>query len=288
MSIRRMACIVAAALLIMCLTGCMFVKKADQNTAEWIKDGPGAMQEPDEPKETPAVTQAQTEKPETPEKTEEAEAKPTEHTAESGSSASAPSPSPAQTGNGLDSNTQYEANIFLSNFAEQYWQSYDRSAEDFCQWAHFAILFCKINRHGDIEYKTWDGEPHETLTLAQVDSITYRYLGVNFDEEMAKEIDGKDHLRYVDGRIGKEASDGELYNLFAVVDSIKDDGGLKVATFTVYSTDDLNASCYKLTPAQAKADASLTKEATGTAVMKPYTVNGRATYQLLRYDVTHN
>ncbi|MBQ6475601.1 MAG: hypothetical protein IJJ34_05285 [Clostridia bacterium] len=282
MSIRRGACLAAAILLVVSLAGCMFVSRpAPQRTEETAVQTPAATQEKEEQVKPEKTETAQvTEKPEESEKPES-----TQQASESGSSASSPTPSATPQGGTLDSNTQYEANIFLSNFAEQYWYSYDRSAEDYCQWAHFAILFAKINRHSDIEYKQWYGEPYETLTLAQIDEITYRYLGVHFGEDEANEVDGWDHLVFREGRVGSEAADGELHNLFVVVDSIKDDGGLKVATFTVYSTDDLNSDCYKLTPGQAMASSSLTKEGTGTAVMKPYSVNGRSTYQLLRYQI---
>ena len=272
-------------------TGCLSVmKKKPNNAIESLSNLPGATQtQQTEPEQTQAAVPTEESDPEPTPSPET-----TETVTESGSAGKTETQTTAQQNPGsdgqkLDSNTQYEANIFLSNFAEQYFDDYDRSAENTMQMAHFALRFCKINRQKDIEYKQWDGESYETLTLEQINTLTTRFFGVSFGEDEAKKVDGKEHLLYRDGRVGTVAGDGESYNRFVVVDSIKDDGGLKVATFTIYDCDDLKTDYYKMTPqeamnAAAMSSAAVWKVATGTAVMKPYNNNGRATYQLLSYQ----
>ena len=187
---------------------------------------------------------------------------------------------------------QYEANIFLSNFAEQFFGDYSEFEESAATKAvHFAHIWSKLNDHDSIRYKQQNGSSYEVLTLEQIRAVIdrYFYLPVS-DSALEKGLLYPEHSFYQNGEFWFEAADGESYNRFAVADrlTLLSDETYEIS-FTVYEVDlmeyfdqGVSSDYYHLTSQEA-AGAGFTRIASGTALALPHSYRDRATYQLLEY-----
>ena len=197
----------------------------------------------------------------------------------------------------LDGSKQYEANIFLSNFAEQginlYFYDLDMS-QILPSLVHFAHIWCKINDQSAITYGQVDGVTYEILTFDRFRSVIGRYIPLNVTEESVEHsYTPQAHSFYQDGKFYFEAADGEAYNRIAVADSLSQlEDGRYCLTFTEYEIDldayysfeaGIPRSYYELTPFEASQHQYLTRIADGYAIVTPYQYNGRDTYQLVEY-----
>lgn len=195
----------------------------------------------------------------------------------------------------LDGSKQYEANVFLSNFAEQginlYFFDLDMS-QILPSLVHFAHIWCKINDYSAISYEQLDGEPYEVLSLEKFRSVIGRFIPLNVTEESVENYYyPQEHSFYQDGKFYFEAADGEAYNRIAVADSLSLlEDGRYCLTFTEYEVDldvyfdtGIPRSYYELTPTEAAQHQYLTRLADGYAIVTPYKYNGRDTYQLVEY-----
>ena len=194
---------------------------------------------------------------------------------------------------------QYEANIFLSNFAEQYgFTSYEVTAHDVEFLMNFAHRYAKINASNNLSYD----QLYEVMTLDYANTVLDRFFG---DSVSALEMqsfpapsysyEGSYHGPYYSsGLVYYEAADGATTTDLVVVDSAHEfpDGTIDML-FTKYSLLDFYDSIgglavtdtyYSMTPAQAASDSNLEKIGTGWATVIPKTYNGRNTYQLIRYQ----
>ena len=197
----------------------------------------------------------------------------------------------------LDGSKQYEANLFLSNFAEQginlYFYDLDMS-QILPSLVRFAHIWCKINDRSAITYEQLDGEPYEVLSLEKFRSVIGRYIPLNVTEESVEHsYTPQAHSFYQDGKFYFEAADGEAYNRIAVADSLSQlEDGRYCLTFSEYEVDldayysfeaGIPRSYYELTPFEASQHQYLTRIADGYAIVTPYQYNGRDTYQLVEY-----
>lgn len=195
----------------------------------------------------------------------------------------------------LDSGKQYEANIFLSNFAEQginiYLYDQDMS-QILPSLIGFAHIWYKINDSSAISYGTLDGETYETIPLERIASVIKRYISLTVTEEtVEKYYEPQEHSFFQDGVFFFDTADGESYNRIAVADSLSLlEDGRYCLTFTEYEVDietyfdvGIPRSYYELNPTEASRHPSLTRLADGYAIVIPYSYNGRSTYQLVEY-----
>lgn len=199
----------------------------------------------------------------------------------------------------LTAETQYEANVFLSNFAEQcFWfYCYDLDMGQFIdRIVDFAHIWYKINDYSAITYGQLDGHTYEILSADRFCEIAERYFPFEMTEDTIETyFRPQEHSFYQDGRFFFDAADGEAYNRIAVADGItRLSDGSCVITFTEYDIDlntyysftgDIPLEYYELTPASAAERRDLTMTASGSAIVLPYDYNGRSTYQLIEYTV---
>lgn len=199
----------------------------------------------------------------------------------------------------LSGDMQYEANIFLSNFAEQYgFTSYRVSDHDVQLLMDFAHRYAKINASGNISYDA----QYEVITLDYANTVLDRFFG---DSVSAGELSsfpapsysydpGYRGPYYQNSRIYYEAADGATTTEFVVVDSVHSfpDGTMDML-FTRYEVLDFFDSIgglavtdqyYSMTPQQAASSTDIQKIGEGWATVIPKSYNGRDTYELVTYQ----
>jgi len=198
----------------------------------------------------------------------------------------------------LDSDLQTYANTFVSNFAEQFLTDIDRDSATPEQLLDFVHIHLKINSNDSISYMTNGDLTFETFTFETAQIVVRDYFGILLSDVTYNGLptppesfgDQPAGPYAADGSVWYEAADGEMHNLFAVVDYIMNnyDGTLTLA-FTVYSIDydtfyqlDMNAlrAYYSLTADEASADSTLSPVTTGTAVVD---VGQSGDYYLISY-----
>ena len=220
----------------------------------------------------------------------------------------APDP-PSGDDDALTAQEQRDANIFLSNFSEQWlggWGFVFFDADDAtdAELLEFAYLWTRINNRSALGS---DGYSQYTVSLEQINSVITRYMGsalaLHPENGAAYSMSGQ-VVSYWDGLFYFIAADGESYPWFSVVDEVRDyENDETVLRFTIYELsmrlyfEEGNGSIpgkyYDLTPEEASRlslagdTPAITACITGTAVCKrsvsPDT--GRRTYTLVRYTV---
>ena len=200
----------------------------------------------------------------------------------------------------LSSDQQYEANIFLSNFAEQYgFTSYVTANHDVEKMVSFAHRYAKINEPGVLSY---DSNMYEVFTLDEANRILERFLGdeVTYSElasfpSPTYSFDSNYHGPFFsNGNIYYDAADGATTTEFVIVDDAYefDDGHLEM-NFTKYERLDfedyigglaITQDIYAMTPMQADSASNLQRIGSGTASVYPKTYNGHNTYRLISYQ----
>lgn len=230
----------------------------------------GATEAPAQPT-VPATTEAQaTTMPETvpPETAETAEA--TE---------------PAENVDLLEEN-QRKINLFLSNFAETYFEEYPCSEYDMLM---FGFIHSKINSSKTLKYDDYV----ECINKKDMDTVLKDYFDktIKPDEEGELFCADEDMDWYVtfDGsRYEIDAADGESYDYMAVAKSMVDngDGTYKVEFDIYYAEDGLKSSYYDFNLAQAAKSSKLERTKRGTAIVKEHTrSNGKESYALIKYTL---
>ncbi len=210
-----------------------------------------------------------------------------------GGAAPVPSPSAVPTAQPmpevLDTEKQYQANVFLSNFSEQNFQPFDADAASWDQMLRFVHIYCKINRQDLISYDNGD----EVISLEDANRLFLRFFG-----KSSSPAEGETYApsgRYSDGSYRWPAADGESYTAFTVVTKLEPDAdGCYLATFQIYEVDldeywslgGVDRSYYYMNIAGASdmvKAGRITAVNSGQAVLRPYNNNGVASYQLVRY-----
>ena len=195
----------------------------------------------------------------------------------------------------MDAKRQYWANIFISDFAEQFKNQFPTDQGSDFELASFAHLFCKINRHSALSY---DGN-YDTFTLDTVNELCMRFFGreIHPKNGVLYENQGGLQWTYENGKFRFPSGDGESYNRFAVVNSyLSLPGGNVILGYDVYELDldeywknGMDSALYRMTPVQAKAaEASgrITRVCCGWAEATPVQQNGHDGYYLRRMETT--
>ncbi len=189
----------------------------------------------------------------------------------------------------LTDEEQYIINIFLSNFSEQHFPSYDRENVSDDTLVQFAYIHNKINNYDamEIDHNTYDA----SFTLDTINTTLDRFLGKSINPEEGDTF--ATHYRYSNGRIYCPMASGASYGIMTVVDTLTDlgDGTLR-ADFVVYSIEELNTggnkitdkSIYYYTPYDAENSSQLIYEYKGNATLKRKNYAGVDTYELITYS----
>ena len=202
----------------------------------------------------------------------------------------------------LSGDRQYWANIFISDFVEQFMSEYPAENGSDYELARFAHRFCKINRHDAISYESGgDAITYETISLDTVNELCRRFFGLELDPGegvLPTELWGPD-VRFENGKFYFPAADGEAYNRFAVVTSAQSQpGGNVLLSFDVYEVNlneywsqGIDSAFYRMTSAEAQivaAEGRITCVSSGTALTTPVVQNGHDGYILhsLYIDLT--
>ncbi len=189
----------------------------------------------------------------------------------------------------LDADSQYWANIFISDFAEQFKYDFPTDGGSDFELASFAHLFCKINRHDAIRY---DGN-YDSFSLDTVNELCMRFFGreIHPSDGVLYENQWGLQWTYENGTFRFPSGDGEAYNRFAVVDAyLALSGGTVILSYSVYELDldeywksGMDGALYRLTSAEAGAMAAtgrITRVGRGTAEVLPIEQNGHDGYYL--------
>ena len=195
----------------------------------------------------------------------------------------------------MDANRQYWANIFISDFVEQFKNDFPTDKGSDYELASFAHLFCKINRKDVLRY---DGS-YDTFTLDTVNELCRRFFGreIHPADGVLYENRGGLQWTYENGLFRFPSGDGESYNRFAVVNSyLRLAGGNVILGYDVYELNldeywknGMDSALYRMTPelAQAaEASGRITRLGYGWAEALPIEQNGHDGYFLLRMDTT--
>ena len=198
----------------------------------------------------------------------------------------------------LEDIDQEYANTFISNFVEVFFYDYDRDTANAERILDFAHIHLKINSRDSISYDKKGELSYETFTLDKARSIASKYFGILLNDDEIQKLpappasfgDQPAGPFYEDGKIWYQAADGESHNLIGIVNSITNNGdGTLTISYTIYSIDwdtysqiDNNElkAYYKMTPAMAEADNTLSKVKTGSAVVG---ISQSGDYYLISY-----
>lgn len=196
----------------------------------------------------------------------------------------------------LDDKAQYEANIFISNFAEQhhngneyYCLSADSEVNDL---VHFAYQYYNFNDFDQLE-----GSYLEQVSLDKVNKVLDRFFGIKLTKEQAAEFYSEyypDREYYEDGMFHIVSGDGDfMYPDMAIVTGLYElADGTYMMCFTAYNPDTdedfEDIELYHITPSEAMNNGKLQWKGHGVAYVKPYKYQGRDTYQLISLEAYSN
>lgn len=169
-------------------------------------------------------------------------------------------------------------NIFFSNFSEAYFNNFDISNYDDSQLIQFAILHNIINYGDRIKYS--DNEA--MLEEKYVAQVIKRFFNVDVNHGSVNSFE------YRNGSYVWPAADGEQYWDFSQVENFYDNGdGTFTANLVVYSAGfEYEGQDIIYDPKDEGWGNDITPEYRGTAqaVVKKADINGKQTYQLLKYQ----
>lgn len=201
----------------------------------------------------------------------------------------------------MDADTQYNINIFLSNFSEQWFaehhpitgepmpQGFDAATPDPALLVHFAQFYNRIN--------SW--ENYHTDPEGQCYYVTYDRVAENCRRFFGLELSYEDFqncgLDIRGDRACMPLADGDTYMEMTIADTMTDLGdGTYQVDFTIYTVDWEYAEAgggitrkeiYGLSGTQAAESPHLERYKTGTALVRDYENGDFASYQLIRYQV---
>lgn len=199
----------------------------------------------------------------------------------------------------FDADRQEYANLFISDFAEQFITDIDREGLTVEQIMDFVHIFLKINSQDSITYQTNGDVTYETFTFERASEVIKKHFGIFITELGCENLptppatygDQPAGPYYQDGIIWYEAADGENHNLIAIVDyGVVNPNGTQTLRFTIYAIDMATYSqisdaelkdYYKLTSDEAKADSTLAFVVSGTAIVD---IGQSAEYYLISYS----
>ena len=193
---------------------------------------------------------------------------------------------------------QFEANIFISNFADLNMDVTDlgiylEPTMDFIyEWLCF-------NRPNKVEHQINGGyNQMAVFSLAEANDVSARFFNKHISEENTLSFQGGykyTDAYYYDGYFYFPDTDPQPIWRIAVVDKLiyRSDGEYRME-FNVYECDfEPVRDTYYITPDQASASTSMhlvlgVGATHGSAIVTPFDYNGRETYQLLSYHFTEH
>ncbi len=188
-----------------------------------------------------------------------------------------------------DSNVQYRINLFLSNFAEVFFDTYPCTKFEMLS---FAYSHARINKDGKIHSNSSEYYISDT----DANDILYKYFGVRYDVGGASDVfyppydNSMESIRYDGKYYYFPAADGAFNAYLAVARTMVENGdGTYDVEYDVFSMtnvwEDNVSDYYSFTSAQALQSSKLRYEYTGTATVKDYTrTNGKQSYHLLEME----
>lgn len=196
-----------------------------------------------------------------------------------------PAPTEAAKPANLLKQNQKKINVFLSNFAEAYFEEFPASDYDMLQ---FVYIYCMINNDKKIKYD----DDVDYIVKKDVDTIIKDFFGKKITPDEEGEWFYDDYPEFgvmFDGkRYEFEPGGGENYDRMAVAKSMIDNGdGTYTVEFDIYYAENgLKSSYYEYTAAKAADSSKLERVARGTAVVREYTRStGKESYQLIKYTL---
>ena len=170
----------------------------------------------------------------------------------------------------LDGETQYRANLFLSNFSEQGFSGYDRSTPD-STLVQFAFTYNRINQPERITHNSSDYTMR--ISSANIDSTLNYFFGKTVPHPSTTAW-----ISYQNGEYYEDEGGGEYCGYFTVVDSLdRQADGTYCASFTVYEwpweiyENGALSNYYHYSAQQAAGDGNLSRCYTGSAVLQATT-----------------
>lgn len=198
----------------------------------------------------------------------------------------------------LSGDEQTNANTFISNFAEAYFENFDKETAGIERYLDFVFIHFKINAANKITTEKKGDITYETFKVEDARNSLGKYFSYMLKSEDCEKLntppstygDQPSGPYYADGKIWYQAGAGDSYNLIAIVNFAKSNGdGTMTLSFTIYEIDldtfqklDSNGlkEYYKLTPDKAVANKTITPVKTGTAKVGV----GQTSYYLLSYQ----
>ena len=181
----------------------------------------------------------------------------------------------------MDEAQQYEANIFLSNFAEQFFLSYRIDSATIAELVNFSYMYLCLNRAQDVSH---DDYGFDVVSFDTVKETVIRFFAISITEADTRDYPNNDLTHYADGNfyfMNKFIIRPEDYTYFAVADELyQEPNGAYCMTYHIYSNDAGVQDVYHLTPAQAGNTKGISVKGEGTAIAVGYSYNGHSTYQL--------
>ena len=220
----------------------------------------------------------------------------------------------------LTDDQRYELNIFLSNFSEQNFRTivswnnrtntydympdgfFDARNADPMELIQFTWTYGKINLNAT-ENVTYEGLYYYGVDISTLNSLSMRFFNRSLSISDVKTGKWMENIGYsivaVGDKVCTPAADGDTYSGLSIADHLYDLGdGTMQAEFTVYEATDYGSegitsigginskSIYNFTAEEAADHPDLERHLSGTAILRPYTMeSGRETYQLITYEL---
>jgi len=180
---------------------------------------------------------------------------------------------------------QKELNIFLSNFSEQQFGFFDNKNINTAQLIDFSILYNIINDYNNNNKNVKYIDNYKCCISADIIAQNIkRFFDIDIKHRSTKEN------TYSDGKYEWMAATGEQFTVLSVADEMYDNGdGTYLVKFKVYSMlDSFDESAqisdfYPYIISQAEKSSKLKFDYSGTAIVKPHSLSGKKTYQLVLY-----
>ena len=223
---------------------------------------------------------------------------PTEPTAEQSTPTETESePAPTETTEdkpaGIDADTQYKLNLFLSNFSESFFGNWEAGNDRYASFDRIMFIFSWYNLNKNDQLK-FSEDYDAMLSYEQVNERHQRFFG----ESLSKPSDGArftneygERIYFQDGYFMTPWGAGESHADFTVARSITDNGdGTYTVEFDVYTAEDFNSggdrltdeSYYRITPDNVKTR-NVSFRYSGRAIVVPYKSGSVDSYQLRAY-----
>ena len=179
---------------------------------------------------------------------------------------------------------QGKLNIFISNFAEQYMESYEYGHPDTDKLLNFAYVWSYFNKYSNIEL---EGNYYK-ISLEKINSILDRYMGYTLSDDEISAYQGNDLYQCYckNGYYYTPAADGAMCCTYAVIESAYDVGNDNLRLeFSIYDLDreimePIPKEYYSYDAKTASSATDLVKSGSGYAIVK----KDKDSYKLLMYE----